>query len=366
MTRRHFTAHGGGGGGNGSRLPKFAEDIAGLLFRTPEDNFKNQGGSFGPGGTGIFGDIQAGYDAGPAARLFGGLTSGIDAGQMGRDYFGRNAINLTDRGLANGMELNDWSKEGAMDSRDYNRLNDRFLEQSGRGLNSLNSLVGGGGPSGIYSQFSRTPGIGAAGSAALAAANNVGPDSELYKSTLSMLTPQTNAAYASRGLGQSGVAANAVASQARQLADSFAQRANTERNAFLNTAVGSEAANASFQGALNNALANVFGTQMQGATAAAEAPARIFSTMQGGIGQGIQNIGATLGQYLQPMQMNQAGLAGLGQALNLPVAYQQQLYNFLRSPQSQLLGVPSSTGQQALGGHPNGLLGDLLGFEKGG
>lgn len=379
---QRFNAHGGGGGGAGSRLPKFAEDIAGLLFRDTQDNFSRQGGQFGPGGTGIFGDIAAGYNAGDAAQLFSGLLSGVGGGQMGRDYFGRNAINLTDRGIANGMELNDWGKEGAQDSRDYNRLNDKFLEQSSGGYNKLMGLLGQSGASiiggpGSQPSLRQGYGVGTTGAAALASAKDTGPDSQLYKDTLALLTPQTRAAYSARGLGLSGQAANAEADQARQLADSFAQRANQEKNAFYQTAANSEGTAAGFGGAYNNALANMYGTrlgslssiygnQLQGATAATEAPGRVFSTFQGGIGQGIQNIGAALGQYLQPMQMNQAGLAGLGQALNLPLSYQQSLYNYLRSPQTQLLGVPSSTGQQSNGSHPNGLLGDMLGFEKGG
>lgn len=358
----NLTRHGGGGGGSGSRLPRFAEDIAAILFRDTSDNFT---GGLGPNGAGVFGDIQEGYNQGPARDLFSGLMSGVGAGQMGRDYFGTNAINLTDRGVRAGMNMNDWSQEGAIDSRDYNRMNDAFLGQASRGFNNLMSLVGNGG-GGPGSQLARTPGIGEAGRRALAASENVGPDSDLYNRTWDIMRPQVRSSWAARGMGDSGAAINAESNQAQQLADQFAQRANAEKNNFLQTAVGSEGANASFQGALNSALANMYGSQVQGAVAGTEAPARIFSTMQGGIGQGIQNIGAALGQYLQPMQMNQAGLAGLGQALNLPVAYQQQLYNFFRSPQTQLMGVPSSTGQQSLGSHPNGLLGDLLGFEKGG
>ncbi len=395
--RAYFTAHGGGGGGSGSRLPKFAEDIAAILFRNTSDNF---GGGLGPQGAGIFGDIQQGYNDGPAGTLFGGGSFGgggaggswgdsVRMGQAGRDYFGGNSVNLADRGVQAGMQLNDRANAGAQHSANYNDLNGAFLDQSSRGYNTLMGLLNNA-PGLDGRNDPRAPnlanryGVGTVGAEAMKAAQNVGPDSELYKSTLSFLTPQVRTAFAARGMGDSGQAVGAEGDQARQLADSFATRAQQEKNAFLQTAAGSEGTAAGFQGARNNALANIFGSQagleggrnsalanifgsqVQGALGATEAPSRVFSTMQGGLGQGIQNIGAALGQYLQPQQMNQAGLAGLGQALNLPVAYQQQLYNFLRSPQTQLMGVPSSTGQQGLGSHPNGLLGDILGFEKGG
>jgi hypothetical protein len=365
MQRQLYDSHGGGGGGNGSKLPAFAQDIAEILFRTPFRAFTSQGRDLGPNGGGIFGDIQSGYNAGNADDLFSGLMGMKDQAQQGGDYFRNNAMNLTDRGINAQSHLNDLAMGGAEHSSGYNNMNDRFLEQSGRGFNNLMSLVGAGG-GGPGSQLSRTPGIGEAGRRALAASENVGPDSKLYKSTLSFMTPAVRAASSARGMGNSGSAVAAEGDQARQLADSFAMRAQQEKNNFLQTAVGSEGANASFQGALNSALANMYGSQVQGATAATEAPTRIFQGMQSGLGQGIQNIGNATGQYLQPLQMNSAGLSNYGSAMGMPLSTQQSLYNFFRSPQSQLLGVPSSTGQQSLGGHPNGLLGDILGFEKGG
>jgi hypothetical protein len=294
--------------------------------------------------------MLSGYAAGPSDQLMSGGGAGggwgeqLAANQDASKYFANNAIGLQQNAQGNMQYLNQLAANGAQDSAGYNAMNNAFLEQSGKGLNSLNRLVGGGGSQ-----------MGPAGLEAMRASQNVGPDSELFKSTMSFLTPQVNAAYSSRGLGQSGAAANAVSDQGRQLANSMAERANTERNAFLGTAVGDEGVSA-----------NRYGTQMQGATASAEAPSRIFGNMQGGIGQGIQNIGNATGQYLQPMQMNQAAMGSFGQAMGMPVAYQQGLYNFLRSPQTQLLGIPSGTGQQSLAGHPNGLFGDLLGVKKGG
>lgn len=359
---RLFNAHGGGGGGAGSTLPDFAKDIASVLFRGPKERFDNQ---YPAGlGTGVFGDILQGYNSGPADQLFGGLMGLVPQAQNAGQYFGDKALGLSARGLEGSLGLNDQSRQSAMHSAGLNNLNANFLEQSGRGFNNLMGLVNGQSGFGPGS-FNRTPGIGEAGRAALSAANNVGPDSKLYKDTLSFLTPQVRSSFAARGMGNSGSAVRAEGDQARQLADSFAQRANAERNAFLGTAVGSEGANASFQGSLNNALANAFGSQVQGATAATEAPGRVFSTLQGGIGQGIQNIGQTLGQYLTPLQINQAGQSGVNAGFQTPVSLQQQIYQFLRSPQTQLMGVPSSTGQQQNKSHPNGILGDLLGFEKG-
>ena len=347
--RQRICTHGGGGSA-GSKLPKFATALGDVLFRDPADFFKAAGEMLGPSGYGAFGDMLSGYAAGPASQMFagpgqgGGWGDSIQQTQDASKYFANNSMNIMQNAQPAMNNLNMMAYNGAQDSAGYNALNGAFLEQGGRGFNQLMGLVGGGG------QDSQ---MGEAGRAAMAASNNVGPDSELYKSTLSFLTPQVRSAYSARGLGTSGQAASAEADQARQLADSFAQRANTERNQFLNTAVGSEGVGA-----------QRYGTQMQGATAATEAPSRIFSTMQGGLGQGIQNIGNATGQYLQPMQMNQAGMGNFGQAQQMPLSYQQSIYNYLRSPQTQLLGIPSGTGQQSNKGSPNGLFGDLLGIQK--
>ncbi len=361
--RSLFNAHFGGGGGGDSELPQFAKDIAGILFRGPAEYFEGQYGGHGLG-SGIFGDILAGYNAGPAADLFGGLAGQAGrVGQVGRG-FGDQAEYLSQRGINAGMGMNDWAREGANHSRDYNNLNGAFLDQAGRGWNSLMGLVNGGGQAGMGG-LSRTPGIGPSGTAALAAANNVGPDSQLYKDTWNLMKPQVRSAFSARGMGTSGQAIRGEEDQARNLANDFAMRANQEKNAFLGTAANSEAANASLQGSYNSALANMFGSRIQGALGATESPSRIFSTMQGGLGQGIQNIGAALGQYLIPMQMNQAGLSGFNAGYQTPVNYQQMVYNFLRSPQTQMLGLPSSTGQEQNRPPRNGLFGQLLGFDKG-
>jgi hypothetical protein len=365
MLNRLFDAHlGGGGGGGDTELPQFAKDIASIIFRGPAEYFEGQNGGHGLG-SGIFGDMLAGYNAGSAQDLFGGLA-GDTLGHVRNtgQGFGDQAAWLSQRGIDAAMPLNHMAREGANHSRDYNNLNGAFLQQASNGWDSLMGLVNGGGASGM-SNLSRTPGIGPSGQAALAAAKDTGPDSALYGRTWDMLKPQVRSAWSSRGMGTSGSAIAGEQAQAQQLADQFAQRANAEKNAFLQTGAASEGANASLQGSYNSALANMFGSQMQGATAATEAPSRIFSTMQGGLGQGIQNIGAALGQYLQPMQMNQAGLSGFNSGYQTPVNYQQMLYNYFRSPQSQAMGLPSSTGQEQNKPPRNGLLGQLFGFDKG-
>lgn len=388
MLHARFNAHNGGGGGAGSRLPKFAQDIAEILFRGPGENFLAQTGGQGLG-SGIFGDMLQGYENGPASQLFGGLGGLPAQGQWANDYFGGNAANLTNRALGPQMQMNDMAARGAGHSADYNDMNGAFLDQSGRAYNGLMSRLNNG-PSleGLRSlgdpSLANSYGIGQVGQEALNASHNVGPDSELYKSTLSFLKPQVRSAFASRGMGDSGQSISAEGDQARQLADSFAQRSQAEKNAFLQTAAGSEGTSAGFQGArnnalanifgsragmasgLNSALANIFGTQVQGGLGATEAPGRVFSTMQGGLGQGIQNIGNATGQYLQPLQTNQAGLGGFNAAMQTPVNMQQMLYNFFRSPQTQALGLPSSTGQQQLSKPNQGILGDLLGYQKNG
>ena len=368
--RQRICTHGGGGSA-GSKLPKWATDIGNVLFRDPAAAFQTAGEMLGPSGYGAFGDMLSGYLAGPTSQMFagpgqdGGWGDSIQQTRDASNYFANNAMNIAQNAQPAMNNLNMMAYNGAQDSAGYNALNGAFLEQGGRGFNQLMGLVGQGG-GGV--QPPPTLGMGEVGRAALAASKDVGPDSELYKSTLSFMTPQVRSAYSARGLGTSGQAANAEADQARQLADSFAQRANTERNQYYNTAASDSAqynsALANMYGSSTGAGANMYGTQMQGATAATEAPSRIFSTMQGGLGQGIQNIGNATGQYLQPMQMNQAGMGNYGQAQQMPLSYQQSIYNYLRSPQTQLLGIPSGTGQQSNAGSPNGLFGDLLGVKK--
>jgi hypothetical protein len=405
---------GGGGGGGSSELPKFAKDIAQILFRGPAEQFAADQGPHGLG-QGIFGDINAGYNQVPIDQLFGGMGNAINSGQRVGQEYGDLSERLGLNGAQNAQDMAAMSAHGANDSAAYNRLNSNFLDQSGRAYNGLmnrlnnaptldsrndpnapqlGSLGGGPGLAGGY-------GVGTTGAAALKAANNVGPDSELYKSTLSFLRPQVTSSFSNRGMGGSGAAVSAEGDQARQLADSFAQRANSERNAFLQTAANSEGTAAGFQGARNNALANIYGsqagfegsknnalanifgsqagitsgrnaalaniygTQVQGGLGATEAPGRVFSTMQGGLGQGIQNIGNAAGQQLTPLQIAQAGLGGANAGIQTPINLQQMVYNYLRAPQSQLLGVPSSTGQQQQAGPRTGLLGNILGFDKG-
>jgi hypothetical protein len=339
----------GGGGGGQTKVPPWAQNALQYLIRDPF----NSAGSI-PGG-GLFGDISAGQNAMPGKDIYGGL-SGIPAMAASDMPWLTNAARTYGQGAGNAnANLAMMGYGGAKQSNDLNAMLPQFMQASNAYGGKVNSLLSGGPgtPGGVGPQGSR-----AADMAAMFA-KDTGPDGELYKRTLDLLTPQVNAAYASHGLGQTGMAAKAQGDTASRLADQFAQRANTERSQFLQNMVGGEGAAASMTGALGSQAVGLggigaqnYGTQMQGALQAMGMPANLFSQFQAGLGGGIGNMSQSAGLNMTPLQATQGAGQLLQSSYGMPMNIAGQAYDVTRAPELAML--QASAGAAPLGSPPRG------------
>lgn len=334
---------GGQSVGQGSEPPPWVRDLLGGAFlRGPAQDFTAGGGfpNFTPGSPmGPISDVTAGMNGMPGSTLFGGYgqwpAMAQGAGQMfnqmgtqgGMNAYGANAsLGLNQMSDPNGGNANN-SWLGSLTRPSYGAA----MDYAGPAYGMISGRTGG-----QPSAFS-----GAAEPAALSQMANTGPNGDIYNRTLAMLTPQVRSSYAARGLGGSGVAANAESTQAQQLADSFAQRAMQERIGLLGQAVGGEGANASMTGALGNTAASMLNTRLNGSLNAARLPGQVLNDFMGVTGQNIGNSNSLAGLNMTPLQAGMQGQNLSMQGLQEPIALANQLYSLTRSPYLSLLQAGS-------------------------
>lgn len=308
-------------------LPKFLQPFMNMVY--------------GVGGP-MFQDVAAGQAGLPAGEMYGGLQGLLGAanpllrglGQAaGQGGLQANAMNQ----LLSGMGM-----QTAGGASGLNALMPGFLGASAPFMSQLQRLVGQGGEFETLSRGAPGPFAGQVTPAALAQIANTGPQGDIYNRSVALLRPQVRSAFSSRGLGSSGAAIREESNQIQQLADAASTRAMQERIGLLGAGAQGEQANA----AMTNALGDIFGRRLQGLGAAvqgalggAQLPGQIFGQMQGGLGQGLQNMAQAAGLNLSPIQAAMAGTQGTMQGYGAPFQLAQQAYQATRAPIAQGLGI---------------------------
>ena len=303
---------------------------------------------------GLIGDATAGGSLFPGAQLFGGLPNLLAAAYRGGDFTRQLAADATNFGIGNTGAL----AQGAMGSvggvQNIANMIPGAMDASMGYASMLNKFLGSGTGS--------APGMtaGRVANAALAAANDVGPNSQLYERASALLRPEIRTAWSSRGLGSSGMSIGDESQQMQQLADSFAMRANQEKNAFLQTAAAGEGTQASENVGLGNInlgygqLANQRG---QLALQASMLPGQILSQMAGVAGAPIDAASAAAGLQGLPLSLVGAGSQIFQQGVNNPLSTASNIYNLTRDPQKALLAALSGTQQTSSSPYYRGIFG---------
>lgn len=327
----------------------------------PGSNYLANGG-FPPGMTpenlqyqsGFLGD-QTGQQLYPFNSLYGGMQNLPGQAQQGGADLRQLAAMGAQQGFGNTMGLANMAPGLAQQQMQMAGYAPGVLGASAGYGQMLNNAIGQGSsgvgiPSGNLARIT---------DAALNQANNVGVNGDIYQRTMDLMRPQIRAAYSARGLGTSGEAIQGENDQAMQLADTMAQQAYANRNAFLGTAANAGSAEGAERVGLTNAGVNQalglggLGVQrgqlaLGGMTAAPQA----WNSILGGQNQAFQGLNMAGQQQFQPLQL--AGLGGgvYGQGLNMPLDFANAMYGATRAPMMNfgnfLNGVPNvgSSGQR--------------------
>lgn len=335
----------GGPGGSSSNFPSWTAPFTRYAFTgmTPGE------GHGGPPDQGLIGDAYWGGQAAPSQDIFGGLMGQVPNAQLGGQQIRGLAAQAGQQGYGNAMTIAGNALgplqhmyglgdlvPGGLDASNY------YMGQVTRGIQQG---LGGGGTTGVqHAATSRVT------DAALGQLQNAGIDGDLYNRAADLLRPQVRAATSARGLGTSGISAGLENESMQQLADSFAQKAMQNRIGLLGTAASAAGAEGSERVGLTDAMIR----QSLGRGSLANDAGRLSLAASMGIPSILQGFGDV---YQQPLDASQTamglqsgplaltGLTGqvYNQGLQMPLDYQQALYNFTRSPALSLLSGLSGT-----------------------
>lgn len=309
---------------------------------------------------GFFGDM-GGQSMYPFASLYGGMQNLPGQSQQAGADLRQLASMGAQQGFGNTMGLAGMAPGLAQQQLQMAGYAPNVLGASAGYGQMLNGIIGQGAGSGVG-----IPGgnLARVTDAALNQANNVGVNGDIYQRTMALLRPQVRSAFADRGLGTSGQAIQGEGDQAQQLADTMAQQAYANRNAFLGTAASAGSAEGNERVGLTNAAVNqalgLGGLNMQrgnlalqGMTAAPNA----WNSILGGQNQAFQGLGMAGQQQFQPLQL--AGLGGgvYGQGLNMPLDFANQMYGATRAPFFQMGNWANGVPNVATSGQKEGFLG---------
>lgn len=308
---------------------------------------------------GFFGDM-GGQSMYPYASIFGGMQNLPGQALQGGADLRQLAAMGAQQGFGNTMGLAGMAPGLSQQQMQMAGLAPNVLNASAGYGQMLNNAIGQGAsgvgiPSGNLARVT---------DAALNQANNVGPNGDIYQRTMALMRPQIRSAFSDRGLGTSGAGIQAENDQAQQLADTMAQQAYANRNAFLGTAASAGSAEGAERVGLTNAGVNQalglggLGVQrgqlaLGGMTAAPQA----FGSLLGAQNQAFTGLGMAGQQQFQPLQL--AGLSGgvYGQGLNMPLDFASQLYGATRAPMFQMGNWANGVPNVATSGQKEGFLG---------
>jgi hypothetical protein len=284
-------------------------------------------------------DAVTGYDMAPASQIFAGLAEQFgnaqNAGRMGRDLMSQGTNQGWNNAMRYGGQANDATRQtqqlagmipNAMDAANYYL---QGVTGATQGHNVMNA-------SGAGQQVV---------DAALNASTRFGP--EMYQRVVAEGLPEVRASYSARGLGTSGEAARGEQEYISRTRDMLAQQEVQNRIAALGTAASASGPAASQAIGAQQAAAQRGQLGLQ----ASQAPGQILQQMQGVASSPLDAMAAALGIQMGPGQLAQQGMQGFLQALNLPLEYQQAVYNLTRDGGKGLLNALA--GQQQSSSTPD-------------
>jgi len=336
----------GGPGGQNSKqkIPEWARAFANWGFggRIP-------GGSLNPNADfpqqGPFYDAIMGSQAASPEQLFGGLANQIPgaqrAGSIGRDMVSQG----TNQGWQNAMQYGNQANQftgqagniagmipNAMEAANY------YL-QGVTGATQGNNIIG---ASGAGQQVV---------DAALGSARQM--PAEAYQRVVADALPEVRSSYSDRGLGTSGESARGEQEYIQRTRDKIYQQDVANQIAALGTAASASGAAASQAIGAQQAAAQRGQLGLQ----ASQAPGQILQQMQGVNGSALDALASALGIQAGPGQLAQQGMEGYSQGLNLPLQYQQEIYNLTRDGGKGLLNALAGQQQSVSKSDYRGLFG---------
>jgi hypothetical protein len=202
--------------------------------------------------------------------------------------------------------------------------------------------------------------------------------SEIYDRAVRDARPAIAASYSARGLGQSGAAARGEQDSVQRLADDFAQQAVQARIGALNAAANASGSAASQAiGAQQAAIGRgqlglgygqlghdydtlqgqLYGQQGQLGLQGSQMPGQILQQMQQVAGAPLDAMTQAAQLQMAPLQLAGAGGQVYSQGLNLPLEYQQALYNLTRDPSKSFLNSLAGTQQSSSKADVRGIFG---------
>lgn len=310
----------------------------------------------GPGHTpapegGLIGDYWQGQQAMPSDQAFAGLGGYIPAAQQAGGMAQQLGAGATQQGYDNLMALGAQGWGPLQQMQGMAGLAPQGMDASNYFLNhGVTPAVQGGNVQGAMGAGQQVV------DASLKTAQQL--PGEAYQRVVADALPEVRSSYSARGLGSSGEAARGEQDYIARTRDNLFQQDVANQVAALGTGASASGAAASQAiGAQNAAIGRgQLGYQ------AAHAPGDILSQFQGIAGAPLDAMQQFAGLQGAPLGLVGQGLDLYNQGLSLPLQYQQQLYNFTRSPGLDMLGAMSGTQQ----GNQRGWNFSLGGGNKGG
>ncbi len=334
-----------GSGSSRQRFPSWTAPLTRWAFQgnTPEE--------IDPNGTGLMSDALMGSNMLPGSVAFGGLAGNIPGAQLAGHQAQQLGAGATAQGYGNLMQLANMGWGPIGQTSQIAGLVPQGMDASNYYLNrGVTPAVQGGNVQGAMGAGQQVV------DRALATADQL--PAEAYQRVVAEGLPEVRASYSARGLGTSGEAARGEQEYIQRTRDQLFQQDVANKIAALQTGASASGAAASQAiGAQNAAIgrgqlglgaANAIPGQLAGFQDVAGAPLNYMSQFAGLQGAPLDLVGQGLNLY--------------GQGLQMPLQYQQALYNFTRQPQLDLLSQLSGT-QQANSRNWNFALG---GGNKGG
>lgn len=315
--------------GASSSRQKFPAWTAPLTRYAFEGNYPEQ---IDPRGTGLMSDALAGSNAFPGYDAFGGLAGQVPGAQLAGRQAQQLGADATNQGYGNLMTLAGQGFEPYGNVLTMSRL-------APQGLDASNYFLSRGAMPGV--QGTNVMGAQGAGQqvvdAALGAYKALPP--EAYARVVQEGLPEVRASYSARGLGTSGEAARGEQDYIQRTRDALHQQDVANQIAALQAGAGASGAAASQAiGAQNAAIGRgQLGLQ------SSYAPGSILGQFQDVAGAPLGAATQLAGLQGLPLSLAGQGLDLYSQGLQLPLAYQQALYNFTRQPQTDLLGALAGT-----------------------
>jgi hypothetical protein len=315
-------------GSSNQKFPSWTAPLSRWAFtgNTPEE--------IDPRGDGLMSDALMGSLLFPGYDAFGGLAGQVGNAQQAGSITRQLGADATAQGYGNLMNLGQQSFGPLAQTQGIAGLVPSAMDASNYYLNR-----------GVTPGVQGTNVQGAMGAgqqvvdAALSAYRAMPADA--YQRVVADALPEVRSSYSARGLGLSGEAARGEQDYIQRTRDDLYQKDVANQIAALGTGAAASGAAAS----------QAIGAQ-QAAIARGQLGLNASNSIPQQLGQ-FQNIAGAPLDYMQqvaqlqgaPLEMLGQGLNLYGAGLNLPLQYQQSLYNFTRQPQLDLLSQLTGTQQ---------------------